>query len=137
LDANGDGVLTKEEIREGLKELNNKDIDQMFEAMDIDGDGFIEYSEFITATLKKNLYLKEERLIDCFELLDKDGDGKITVDELRELMESQNGENHDKAFYELMISEYDKNGDGVIDFEEFVEMMKMEEGTTLSSLTDL
>ena len=40
----------------------------------------IDYTEFIAATLQKNIFLKEERLFDAFSLLDKDHNGKITID---------------------------------------------------------
>jgi calcium-dependent protein kinase len=54
--------------------------------MDVDGNGSISYSEFLAASLDKNIYLQEERLWNAFKVFDRDGSGKITADELKTLL---------------------------------------------------
>lgn len=56
LDINGDGILTKEEIKVGYRAVNKKPIlkpvlEQMFKIFDKDNSGHIEYSEFIIAAM--------------------------------------------------------------------------------------
>jgi calcium-dependent protein kinase len=52
LDVNGDGSLSLEEIREGLKDRDDvEDIMGMLAAADTDGSGDINYTEFIAATM--------------------------------------------------------------------------------------
>lgn len=111
-------------MRDGLKEFagKNKEIEDVIRSIDTDKSGEIDYTEFIAATMEKNLYLKEERLNAAFRLFDKDGDGKITAQELMDVLSKEDG-NKDKKYYENMIKEVDKNGDGVIDYSEFLEMM--------------
>ena len=51
--------------------------------MDADGDGEIDFSEFITAAFNTRTLLTQENLDAAFKTFDKDGNGKITKDELQ------------------------------------------------------
>jgi len=56
LDVNGDGKLSKEEIIDGYEEafgmpINEEEVDKMFREIDIDGNGTIDYTEFVMATM--------------------------------------------------------------------------------------
>lgn len=58
IDKNGDGKLSKEEIMEGYAEffgktLNKDDVDKLFDSVDIDKSGFIDYSEFVVASMNE------------------------------------------------------------------------------------
>lgn len=54
--------------------------------MDSDGSGKIDYTEFIAATLERNIYQQEDKLFQAFKHFDKDQSGKITCDELKEAL---------------------------------------------------
>lgn len=66
MDKNGDGHLSKEEILEGYEEhfgipINEEEVDKMFKNIDIDGNGAIDYTEFVMATMnEKNLVTNEK-----------------------------------------------------------------------------
>ena len=53
LDTNGDGVLTIEEIKLGLSSAGQsyKDLENVLKSIDTDGNGKIDYTEFIAATI--------------------------------------------------------------------------------------
>jgi len=126
LDKNGDGVLTFEEINAGLSGLPDKaakEVQAVLSSMDTDQSGSINYTEFIAATMERNLYLKEEKLWACFKMFDKDGDGKISAQELRDVLGSEEPGKQDVTYWEQMIKDADSNGDGEIDYNEFLKMM--------------
>ena len=56
MDADGDGVLTKREVRDALADLGERDnrpgmrphqIQKLFDAIDLDGDGEVTYAELV------------------------------------------------------------------------------------------
>ncbi|KAM3130314.1 hypothetical protein pb186bvf_017610 [Paramecium bursaria] len=128
LDKNGDGVLTIEEIKQGIQGLNSEnqqEVLNVLKAVDTDASGTINYTEFLAATMDKALYMKKEKLVQAFKAFDTDGSGKISKQEIKNVL-GQNDPAKDQLFDQL-IKEVDENGDGEIDYLEFVTLMdKME-----------
>jgi calcium-dependent protein kinase len=50
--------------------------------LDVNKDGVIDYTEFITAAIDKVAILNKQNLLSCFRLIDRDNSGMITIDEL-------------------------------------------------------
>ena len=53
------------------------------ERCDLDGDGKIDYAEFIQATIEHKALLNEQNIKAAFKMFDLNGDGSISTDELR------------------------------------------------------
>jgi calcium-dependent protein kinase len=88
MDVNGDGKLSKEEIKNGYaeyfgKSLSDEEIDEMFDKVDADGSGAIDYSEFVVATMNEKNLLSNNKLQTAFKMFDKDGGGSISTDEIK------------------------------------------------------
>ena len=105
LDADGSGSITHQEFRDGLRglgiDLPNTQIREIIAVFDEDGDGEIEYREFIREfgakpeELESTLARLQSKLVavdadftaadltSAFAALDFDGDGSITHDEFR------------------------------------------------------
>ena len=124
-DTDNNGQIDYKEFEQVLlnsnsKEIKKKDIKQLFSEIDCDNNDKIDYTEFIAATLKKNIYLKKEKLYEAFSAYDLNGDGKITKEELMCILKLQPNQN---KFVDKLIDEADKNGDGMLDYKEFVDLM--------------
>lgn len=126
IDADGDGLLTKQELEEALKNnnhfLNKNDIDEIFKRLDDNDSGAIDYTEFVTASLNRRDILNDEKITACFNLFDRDKSGSISIHEFQKKFQKAGGV--DNNMWKEMINEADKNGDGVIDFQEFKELLK-------------
>eukprot|EP00831_Metopus_contortus_P078750 TRINITY_DN7688_c0_g1_i1.p2 TRINITY_DN7688_c0_g1~~TRINITY_DN7688_c0_g1_i1.p2 ORF type:complete len:101 (+),score=26.11 TRINITY_DN7688_c0_g1_i1:166-468(+) len=97
--------------------------------MDVDGDGFINYTEFIAAALGEEIYLNPERMKQAFISLDSNSDGTIETRELRKIF-SIKLEHDEVKVWDSIIEKADKNHDGKIDLNEFVAMMYSLKATT-------
>lgn len=103
-----------------IKKLNHcvlePDLRGMVKEVDQDGNGSIEFDEFLLMMARK---LKaadgEEEMHHAFKVFDKNGDGFITFDELKRVMFSI-GERLTDEEIEDMIKEADLNGDKKIDY---------------------
>jgi len=72
LDTSKDGTLSIEEIKAGFETLRKKfkgsrlDYHELMQSMDKDGNGVIDYQEFITAAIDKAALLNKKNLISAF-----------------------------------------------------------------------
>lgn len=76
LDENGDGMLSKEELLNGYEKsfgvpINEEEVDKMFNAIDTDGSGTIDYTEFVVATVNEKSLITNDKLQAAFKMFDK------------------------------------------------------------------
>merc|ERR1712206_26406 len=118
-DKNGDGRLTRDEMSKGLREAGFDDeayIKSVVDQMDTDGSGEIEYNEFLTGCLDRNIAQNKAVFWQLFNSFDLNGDGKISRSELAQVVKE--GENSPDVIE--ILQQTDTNGDGEIDFDEFI-----------------
>ncbi|PRW33551.1 calcium-dependent kinase [Chlorella sorokiniana] len=124
-DRNGDGRITLDELRAGLtrhNKLADCEIEQILRDIDVDGNGVIDYEEFLASTVNLALLEREEVCMKAFAKLDKDGNGTLTADEVAEAM-GCTGRMSEQEVRDV-IARYDVNGDGIIDYSEFLKMLR-------------
>ncbi|KAJ8465213.1 hypothetical protein OPV22_027765 [Ensete ventricosum] len=126
LDTDKSGTITYEELKTGLARLGSKlseaEVKQLMDAADVDGNGSIDYIEFITATMNRHKLERDEHLYRAFQYFDKDNSGFITRDELESAMQEHGM--GDLATIKEIISEVDTDNDGRINYQEFCAMMR-------------
>lgn len=63
-----------------------EEVQRIMQSVDLDNSGFIDYTEFLTATMERDKLLSKSNLETAFEAFDKDGSGSITALELRQMI---------------------------------------------------
>jgi len=126
MDADGNGQLTRGELRAGLEKaglpVTDADVQSLMEAVDTDGSGVIDYTEFIAASIDSSTVITREACWTAFNLFDRDGDGRVTPGEITQVLD--NGMAKRKT--EKMLKEIDTDDDGTLNFEEFMKMMDVQ-----------
>jgi len=144
LDVNCDGFISISEIREGLErsgvEDMPRDLQQIVDSLDTEGNGTINYTAFLAATTERRYNVLDDVLKAAFDVFDKNGDGKISEEELRHVLDPCRAVRCcSEPEYAERIAEIlrqaDYNGDGQIDFQEFVYMMNDASATACDTST--
>ena len=130
IDLNGDGKISEQELYQGLsKRLKSvtleEDVKKIFQNLDMDDSGTIEYEEFLRAAVSKEKFMGENVLRFAFRFFDKDNSGKIEFEEIEKIFKnSVTDQNNIDAALCKIIYEVDYNRDGKISFREFCILMK-------------
>mmetsp|Transcript_19588 Transcript_19588/g.45554 ORF Transcript_19588/g.45554 Transcript_19588/m.45554 type:complete len:520 (+) Transcript_19588:208-1767(+) len=135
LDDNGNGQLTVAEMKNGLAAAGISkvppDLQAIMDAVDSNGSGVIDYTEFLAASLDRKMYLQEDVCWQAFSLFDRDGNGTISNEELKlVLQDNEVEENLGASMVANLLQDIDANGDGMIDFQEFMQMMHKDHGAS-------
>lgn len=140
-DKNSDGFITKQELKESLKNIrifmSDAEVEEMVKKVDANGDGLIEFDEFcmLCESMHRrdqgvggedgNGLSRDEELKEAFDVFDKDKDGLISVEELGVVLCSLGLREGTKVEdCKEMVKKVDRDGDGMVNFDEFKRMMK-------------
>ncbi|KAI4132936.1 MAG: hypothetical protein LQ347_002348 [Umbilicaria vellea] len=119
LDTRKEGQLDIKALKKGLRKIDHplKNADGMlqdvFNAVDLGGDGRIQYSEFRTF-----MEQTEKELQQLFKSIDRDHNGQLDKGELKSAF-AQAGLVVPQSKFDQFFSEVDSNHDGVITFDEW------------------
>ena len=68
---------------------------KMIKSIDLDGNGVIDYNEFLSYTVNNEKILKNENLEFCFKAFDLDNSGKINLNEINFIFIRESKQNDD------------------------------------------
>lgn len=122
-DKDRDGKITSRELGTVMRSLGQTpteaEISDMINEIDIDNDGTVDFSEFITMMARRMKTSDDEEVIkEAFRVFDRNGNGLISAAELRHVLTSIGDKLTDEEADE-MIRAADVDGDGQINYEEF------------------
>ncbi|KAM3131260.1 hypothetical protein pb186bvf_016578 [Paramecium bursaria] len=126
MDINNDGTLSREELMNLYSKKNDKEkakqiVDDIFDSVDLDHSGKVEFTEFLMAATQKEKLNSQQKLMSVFKMFDKDGDGKISRLELQTIM---SGMKIDDEEWKKILEECDRDKDGEINLNELIVMMQ-------------
>jgi calmodulin len=123
-DKDGDGVITIKDFGDVLhslgQNLTESELQNVAKIMDVNGKGFIDFSEFVQFMTAS---FTDDKLRMLFNAFDQDGNGFISKGELKELFSKMVGTITDETVDE-MIDGADIDGDGELNYEEFLAMIR-------------
>ena len=126
-DKDRDGFIDAKELAICMRSLGQSptqaEIVDMANEIDADGDGMIDFYEFVMLMSRQMRDVdSKEAIVEAFKIFDLDGDGFITHDELRHMMTGM-GEKLTHSEVDEIIKQADQDGDGKINLEEFTRML--------------
>jgi len=127
-DTNADGFISKDELSNAMANfghvISNDEIDKMIALVDVDGNGLVDFKEFIHLMDNNCLIQNEDdEMKNLFHMFDANKDGYITEKEIKNMMKNL-GEKVRKKDVRKMMKEADLNKDGKISFREFKIMVE-------------
>lgn len=121
-DLDNNGVLTKSEIIGGLKRMSIAISDEealnIFNNMDRNKTGVIEYDEFLEALIDREKFMTEENIKLCYDFIDTNKSGNVTLKDLEKVF----GEMTKTNYVKTMFGKYSRNY--YIDKENFTKMLR-------------
>ncbi|GLT47274.1 hypothetical protein SLA2020_209820 [Shorea laevis] len=124
-DSNKDGKICQTDYKNILRALGQgntiSDVPKIFQVVDLDGDGFINFKEFVEVH-KKSGGVRTMDIHSAFHMFDLNQDGKISAEEVMEVLRRL-GDTHSLEDCRRMVRAVDTDGDGMVDMDEFIAMM--------------
>ena len=133
IDTKENGKISLEDLCQGLsKILKNKSMEEeakkIFENLDVDGNNYIEYEEFVRAAIDKSIFLTNDALRLTFKFFDKENKETISLDSIAIMFEDcikKDKKISIKEELKNILKDFFKvNDEFNIDYSSFYEMMQ-------------
>ena len=123
-DLNKDGSISKKELENILRSLNEdpeeEEIQQLLDEVDVDGNGEIDFEEFVAlmGKIQKEIDLEAE-IVNAFKVFDKEENDLISITELRHILSNLNDFMTEDEIDDMLF-EADSDYDGFINYKDFL-----------------
>ena len=127
LDKGKDGKITLLELANVMRSLNmdptEEELKEMIDEVDLDGNGEIDFEEFVTLMNRRSKETDtEEVIINAFKVFDIEGNGLLSITDMRHIMINMTENVNEDELDEILINA-DTDGDGFVKYEEFIRML--------------
>jgi len=129
-DDDGNRTLSFDEFREGIRQFgvmfDNKEARELFDDIDVDHSGQLDYEEFLIALRPPMSNNRKSLVYKAFDKLDRVKDGVITVEDLKGVYSVKkhpdylNGTKTEEQLLLKFLETFDLNRDGQVTQEEFM-----------------
>ncbi|KAF8403806.1 hypothetical protein HHK36_011912 [Tetracentron sinense] len=127
MDTGSKGKINLDELRVGLQKLGqpipDADLQILMDAADADGDGTLNYGEFVAISVHIKKMGNDDHLHKAFAFFDQNKSGYIEIEELRDSLADEVDTNNEEVINAIM-QDVDTDKDGRISYDEFATMMK-------------
>ena len=126
-DKNKDNNVNSLELANIFKALNidvtDEEIKQMISEVDLEGNGEINFEDFITIVNRRGKESDtEEEVLRAFKIFDKEGNGLISITDLRHIILDGGCELSEEELNDMLI-DADTDMDGFVNYEEFIRLL--------------
>jgi len=127
-DKDGSGTITTKELLPVLRSIGqNPSEDEILSLVieyDVNGDGTIDFDEFVEMMTKQNLENVDQtaEIKEAFKMFDRDGNGYIDMKELRMVI-TRIGQPLTAEYADELMKDADLDGNGKLDYNEFARMI--------------
>ena len=119
IDIDQTGEIDYNEFLDDVGETRSPFVDAVFRLVDVNGNGLLDFSEYVRVFCLYCTYSKEEILKFTFDTFDADGSGAIDEEEFMLLARTVSNTPMFPANFGKALEEFDTDGDGLIDMDEF------------------
>merc|ERR1712010_400723 len=128
-DIDGSGAIDVRELKAAIKALgmdvSAEELKKMVADVDKDGNGTIEFAEFLSMmTAKMGDTATDEEIAKCFKLFDHDATGMITLKNLIHARSILGMDDVSDSQLENMLRQADRSGRGSISLADFIRLMR-------------
>jgi calmodulin len=102
--------------------VSSEEADELIQAVDVDGNGELDFNEFVFACCGDHSQTTRMKLNGFFDMFDVDGNGSLDRDELMKVGGSL-GEVFTDEDLDGIINSADTDGDGKVDKQEFCNLL--------------
>ncbi|KAG5517551.1 hypothetical protein RHGRI_038075 [Rhododendron griersonianum] len=106
MDINKRGKINLEELRIGLQKIGHQipdaDLQILMQAADVDGDGTLNYGEFVAVSVHLRKMANDEHLHKAFAFFDLNQSGYIEIEELRDALRDEDDTNNEEVINAIM-----------------------------------
>ncbi|KAL9248876.1 Calcium-dependent protein kinase 8-like protein [Drosera capensis] len=122
-----EGKIKLEELSVGLHKLGQQvsdaDLQILMDAADVDGDGTLNYAEFVAVLVLLKKMANDEHLHRAYSIFDKNNSGYLELEELTDALNDDIDSSSEEVVNAIM-HDVDTDKDGCISYGEFATMMK-------------